>query len=170
MPASPAAALAVQPVQPLFPFLDLKAQFASIREEVSAAVMQVLTAQHFIMGPEVSSFEEEIKPVVGCQYTVACASGSDALLLVLMALDIGPGDEVITVPFTFVATAGCIARLGARPVFIDIDPYSYNLDPAQLNRAITKHTKAIIPIHLFWTSGRDGSHPADCGQTEYTRH
>src|SRR5579863_7617426 len=123
MSANQAVASAVQPVQQLFPFLDLKAQFASIREEVSAAVMQVLTAQHFIMGPEVSAFEEEIKPVVGCQYTIACASGSDALLLALMALDIGPGDEVITVPFTFVATAGCIARLGARPVFVDVDPY-----------------------------------------------
>jgi dTDP-4-amino-4,6-dideoxygalactose transaminase len=149
MSVDPAAASAVQPVQPLFPFLDLKAQFAAIRKEVSAAVMQVLAAQQFIMGPEVSALEEEIKPVVGCQYPIACASGSDALLLALMALDIGPGDEVITVPFTFVATAGCIARLGARPVFIDIDPHSYNLDPAQLDRAITKHTKAIIPIHLF---------------------
>jgi len=144
-----AAVSSVQNTPQLFPFLDLKAQFAAIRDEVSAAVMQVLADQHFIMGPEVSAFENEIKPVVGCRHAIACASGSDALLLALMALNIGPGDEVITTSFTFVATAGCIARLGARPVFIDIDPRSFNLDVSQLERAITKYTKAIIPVHLF---------------------
>jgi dTDP-4-amino-4,6-dideoxygalactose transaminase len=134
--------------QPL-PFLDLKAQFASIRGEVMAAVTHVMESQGFIMGPEVAALEEEIKPQVGCQYVFGCASGSDALLLALMALGVGPGDEVITVPFTFVATAGAIARLHAQPVFIDINPVTYNLDPEQLEKAITPQTKAIIPVHLF---------------------
>jgi dTDP-4-amino-4,6-dideoxygalactose transaminase len=132
-----------------FPFLDLKAQFATIRDEITEAVKRVLQSQHFIMGPEVSALEEEIKPQVGCEYVFGCASGSDALLLALMALGVAPGDEVITVPFTFVATAGAIARLHARPVFIDIDPVTYNLDPAQLEAAITPRTRAIIPVHLF---------------------
>jgi dTDP-4-amino-4,6-dideoxygalactose transaminase len=131
------------------PFLDLKAQFASIRGEVMAAVTRVMESQGFIMGPEVAALEEEIKPLVGCNYVFGCASGSDALMLALMALGVGPGDEVITVPFTFVATAGSVARLHARPVFIDIDPATYNLDPAQLEQAITPRTKAIIPVHLF---------------------
>lgn len=137
------------PVELMFPFLDLKAQFATIREEVMAAVTRVMESQHFIMGPEVSALEEEIKPHVSCRYVFGCASGSDALLLALMALDVGPGDDVITVPFTFVATAGAIARLHAKPVFIDIDPLTYNLDPAQLEAAITPRTRAIIPVHLF---------------------
>lgn len=135
-----------------FPFLDLRAQFATIREEVSKAVERVLDSQIFIMGPEVSALEAEIKDQVGCEYVFGCASGSDALLLALMALGVGPGDDVITVPFTFVATAGAISRLHARPVFIDIEPNSYNLDPDQLERAITPHTKAIIPVHLFGLS------------------
>lgn len=139
-----------------FPFLDLKAQFATIREEVSSAVEQVLESQIFIMGPEVSALEEEIKGQVGCKYVFGCASGSDALLLALMALGVGPGDEVITVPFTFVATAGAIARLHARPVFIDIDPNTYNLDANQLQQAITPRTKAVIPVHLFGLSADMG--------------
>ncbi len=132
-----------------FPFLDLKAQFATIRDEVMTAVNRVIESQQFIMGPEVSALEEEIKAQVGCQHVFGCASGSDALLLALMALDIGPGDEVITVPFTFVATAGCVARLHARPVFVDIDPETFNLEPSRLEAAITARTKAIIPVHLF---------------------
>ena len=132
-----------------FPFLDLKAQFATIRDEVMAAVNRVLESQQFIMGPEVSALEEEIKAQVGCRYVFGCASGSDALLLALMALGIGPGDEVITVPFTFVATAGSVARLHAKPVFVDIDPATFTLDPSKLEAAISPRTKAIIPVHLF---------------------
>lgn len=142
------------PVSPqqLFPFLDLKAQFATIRDEVMTALTRVMESQSFILGPEVSALEEEIEAQVGCPYVFGCASGSDALLLALMALGVGPGDEVITVPFTFVATAGAIVRLHARPVFVDIDPDSYNLDPAKLATAITPRTKAIIPVHLFGLS------------------
>jgi len=132
-----------------FPFLDLKAQFAGIRGEVTAAVMAVLESQHFILGPEVSALEREIAAYIGCNHAIGCASGSDALLLALMALGVGPGDEIITVPFTFVATAGSIARLRAKPVFVDIDPISYNIDALQIEQAITPRTKAIIPVHLF---------------------
>ena len=132
-----------------FPFLDLKAQFSPIREEILAAVTRVLESQHFILGPEVSAFEQEAASYLGCKYAVGCASGSDALMLALMALGIGQGDEVITVPFTFVATAGSIARLGATPVFVDIDGDTYNIDPATLEAAITVRTKAIMPVHLF---------------------
>ena len=132
-----------------FPFLDLKAQFATIRDEVMAAVIRVMESQQFIMGPEVSALEDEIKAQVGCQFVFGCASGSDALLLALMALGIGPGDEVITVPFTFVATAGSIARLHATPVFVEIDRVTFNMDPARLEAAITPRTRAIIVVHLF---------------------
>jgi dTDP-4-amino-4,6-dideoxygalactose transaminase len=132
-----------------FPFLDLKAQFASIREEVASAVGRVMESQQLIMGPEVAAFEKEIAEFAECKFAVGCASGSDALLLALMAYGIGPGDEVITTPFTFVATAGSIARLYARPVFVDIDPTTYNLDPQKLEAAITPRTRAIIPVHLF---------------------
>lgn len=136
-------------IKPAFPFLDLKAQYATIRDEVNAAVERVFESQIFIMGPEVSAFEEEIKAQVGCEYVFGCASGSDALLLALMALGVGPGDEVVTVPFTFVATVGAIARLHARTVFVDIDPVTFNMDPEKLEMAITPRTKAIIPVHLF---------------------
>jgi dTDP-4-amino-4,6-dideoxygalactose transaminase len=136
-------------VKPAFPFLDLKAQYATIRDQVNSAVERVFESQIFIMGPEVSAFEEEVKAQVGCEYVFGCASGSDALLLALMALGVGPGDEVITVPFTFVATVGAIARLHARTVFVDIDPVTFNLDPEKLEQAITPRTKAIIPVHLF---------------------
>src|SRR5882762_4991980 len=135
--------------EPRFPFLDLKAQFAGIRHEVNAAVSKALESQHFILGPEVEAFEEELKPHVGCQYAFGCASGSDALLLALMALGIGPGDEVIAPPFTFVATIGAIQRLHARTVFVDIDPETFNLSPDKLAKAVTPKTKAIIPVHLF---------------------
>src|SRR6266404_3394094 len=135
--------------KPAFPFFDLKGQYAQIREEVLAAVARVFESQHFIYGPEVLKFEEEIAAYVGTQFAIGCASGSDALLLPLMALGIGPGDEVITPPFTFVAPAGSIARLGARPVFVDIEPGTFNLDPEMIERAITLRTKAIMPVHLF---------------------
>jgi dTDP-4-amino-4,6-dideoxygalactose transaminase len=135
--------------QPLFPFVNLEAQYSPIRDEIRQAIDLVIDSQRFILGPEVSSFEEEVKTFVGCQYAIGCASGSDALLLALMALEIGVGDEVIVPPFTFVATAGSVARLGARPVFIDIEPGTYNLDPRRLEELISKRTRAIVPVHLF---------------------
>jgi len=132
-----------------FPFLDLRAQYRTIKAEVDEAVDRVMQSQHFILGPEVESFEREIAAYCGCKFAVACASGSDALLLSLMALGVSTDDEVITTPFTFVATGGAIARLGARPVFVDIDRTTYNLDPEKLTSAITSKTRAIIPVYLF---------------------
>lgn len=136
-------------VKQTFPFLDLKAQFASIREEMMEAVSRVLESQQFILGPEVQEFEEEIATKLGARYAIGCASGTDALILVLMAAGIGPGDEVITTPFSFVATAGSIAQVGAKPVFVDIEPSSFNIDPNKLEAAITSKTRAIMPVHLF---------------------
>ena len=133
----------------LFPFLDLKAEYATMKEEIGTAVEKVLESQQFIMGPEVRQLEAEIAAFVGSRFALGCASGSDALLLALMALGVDSGDEVITPPFTFVATAGSISRLKARPVFVDIDRETYNLDPARLEAAITSRTKAIMPVHLF---------------------
>lgn len=117
--------------------------------EILDAVESVLEGQHFIMGPEVSKLETELAAFIGCSFAVGCASGSDALLLALMALGVDSGDEVITTPFTFVATAGSISRLRAKPVFVDIDPVTYNLDWRQMEAAITPRTRAIIPVHLF---------------------
>jgi dTDP-4-amino-4,6-dideoxygalactose transaminase len=131
------------------PFLDLKAQFEHIRGEVLDVVAHVLTSQHFILGPELVAFEHEVAAYVGAEFAIGCGSGSDALLLAQMAVGIGPGDEVITAPFTFGATAGSIARLGARPVFVDIRPDTFNLDEHQLEAAITPRTRAIMPVHLF---------------------
>lgn len=130
-------------------FLDLKAQHATIRDEVAAAIQSVLESQHFILGPEVQALENEIASLIGTSAAVGCASGSDALYLALLASDIGPGDEVITTPFTFVATAGSIARTGARPVFVDIDAETFNIDPRAIEKAISAKTKAIMPVHLF---------------------
>jgi dTDP-4-amino-4,6-dideoxygalactose transaminase len=131
------------------PFLDLKAQFAEIRNEVLDAVVQVLESQHFILGPEVEALERETAEYVGAKFAVGCASGSDALLLSLMAIGIEPEDEVITSPFTFGATAGSIARLRARTVFVDIHPSTFNINERQIEAAITPRTRAIMPIHLF---------------------
>jgi dTDP-4-amino-4,6-dideoxygalactose transaminase len=132
-----------------FPFLDLKAQFATVRDEVMTAVTRVMQSQHFILGPEVEALEAEVATYLGAPEAVGCASGSDALLLALIALGVQAGDEVVTSPFTFVATAGSIARVGARPVFVDIDPDTYNIDVQQIERAITPRTRAIMPVHLF---------------------
>lgn len=131
------------------PLLDLKAQFQPFRAEILAAIQQVCDEQGFVLGPRVVAFEEAIATYTGARHAVGCASGSDALLLSLMALGVGEGDEVITVPFTFFATAGAISRLGAKPVFVDIERDSYNLDPTHIEKAITSRTKAIIPVHLF---------------------
>ncbi|MGB7439361.1 MAG: DegT/DnrJ/EryC1/StrS family aminotransferase [Candidatus Acidiferrum sp.] len=138
-----------QAVKPAFPFLDLTAQFASIREEVLAAVTRVLESQQFILGPEVKHFEDQVASKLGAKFAIGCASGTDALTLALMAARIGAGDEVITTPFSFVATAGSIAQVGARPVFVDIDPVSFNLAPGKIKQAITPKTRAILPVHLF---------------------
>jgi dTDP-4-amino-4,6-dideoxygalactose transaminase len=132
-----------------FDFLDLKAQFATIRDEVMDAISRVMESQRFILGEEVQLFEKEIAGLIGAKHAVACASGSDALVLALMAAGIGNGDEVITTPFSFVATAGSIARVGATPVFADIDPRTYNIDPQAIAAAITPKTRAIMPVHLF---------------------
>jgi dTDP-4-amino-4,6-dideoxygalactose transaminase len=133
----------------LFPFVDLRAQHSAIRGDVMAAVTKVLDSQHLILGQEVSSLEKEIGQLIGASFAVGCGSGSDALALALMAINVGSGDEVITSPFTFIATAGSIARLGAQPVFVDIDPITFNLDWKRVEAAITSRTKAIIPVHLF---------------------
>jgi len=129
--------------------LNLKAQYSEIREDVRTAVDRVLQSQAFILGREVNDMEAEIAALVEAPYAVGCASGSDALLLSLMALGVGPGDEVITTPFTFVATVGAIVRLGARPVFVDIDAATFNMNPDLIESIITSQTRAILPIHLF---------------------
>lgn len=147
------------------PMLDLKAQHAKIAEEVRAAVDRVLESQQLILGPEVRELEREIAAYCGATYGVGCASGSDALLLALMACGVGPGDEVITTPFTFFATAGSVVRLGARPVFVDIEPSTFNMDVRRLRDVISERTKAIMPIHLFGQcSDMDAINEAASGQ------
>lgn len=131
------------------PLLDLTAQHAPLRSELDCAIGRVMDANSFILGVEAQELEREIATYSGCKHAIACASGSDALLLALMALDVKDGDEVITTPYTFFATASAITRLGARPVFVDIDAKTFNLIPEQIACAITKKTKAIMPVHLF---------------------
>jgi dTDP-4-amino-4,6-dideoxygalactose transaminase len=143
-------------IEPAFPFLDLKAQFRSIEHEVVDRVLKTLNTQQFILGPEVEAFENEIAAWNSSRAAIACASGSDALLLALMALRIGSGDEVITTPFTFVSTVTAIARVGATPVFVDIDPDTFNVDPAKIEAVVNSRTRAILAVHLFGC-------PADLG-------
>ena len=131
------------------PLLDLTAQYASIRDEVREAVDRVLDSQRFILGPEVEAFEREVADYCGCAHAIGISSGTDALLVVLMALGIQRGDEVITPAYSFFATAGTIARLGATPVFVDIDRDTFNIDVARIESKITNRTKAILPVHLF---------------------
>ncbi|TEU12249.1 MAG: DegT/DnrJ/EryC1/StrS family aminotransferase [Anaerolineales bacterium] len=129
--------------------LDLKAQYQSIKDEIDAAVLGVMASGYFVLGPNVKALEAEVAEYVGCRYGVGVASGTDALRLSLAVLGIGPGDEVITTPFTFVATANTISHSGARPVFVDIDPRTFNIVPAQIEAAVTERTKAIVPVHLY---------------------
>jgi dTDP-4-amino-4,6-dideoxygalactose transaminase len=150
------AGIGVRTPRLAFPFLDLKAQFALIQGEIVAAVTKVLESQHFILGPEVETFEREVASLTGCEHAIACASGSDALILALLALEIGRGDEVITTPFTFLASAGSIARVGAKPVFADIDAQTFNISPEAIEKVITPRTRAIMPVHLFGLSGDMG--------------
>ena len=131
------------------PLLDLRAQYATIKSDVLAAVNEVLDSQVCILGPKVAELEQQVAALSDCKFAVGVSSGTDALLASLMALDIGSGDEVITTSFTFFATAGCISRVGALPVFVDIDRRTYDLDPAQIEAAISPRTKAIIPVHLY---------------------
>jgi dTDP-4-amino-4,6-dideoxygalactose transaminase len=131
------------------PLLDLRAQHNPIQKELLDAIAQVLASQAFILGPDIKKLEDRIASYCQTQFAVGVSSGTDALLAALMALGIGPGDEVITSPYSFFATAGVIARLGAKPVFADIDPRTYNLDPEKVEPVITSRTKAIMPIHLY---------------------
>jgi len=134
------------------PIVDLDAQYRPLREEILSAITRVCDSQRFIMGPEVEALEEELARLIGVQHAVAVSSGTDALLLALMALGIKPGDEVVTTAYSFFATAGSIVRLGARPVLVDVDPATFNIDPARVAEAITPRTKAIVPVHLFGLS------------------
>src|SRR5580765_4019006 len=131
------------------PLLDLKVQFQPLRTAIMAEVLAVCEEQGFILGPRIVAFEESVARYIGSQYAIGCASGSDALLLSLMAMGVKVGDEVITIPFTFFATASAVSRLGAKPVFVDIQSGTFNIDPKLIEQAMTPRTKAIIPVHLF---------------------
>lgn len=133
----------------MIPMVDLKTQYESLKEDIDASVMDVLANTQFILGPNVQGLEAEVASYLGASHAVSCASGTDALHLALRAAGIGPGDEVITSAFTFIATAEAIAYVGATPVFVDIDPHSFNLDPDLTEAAITPKTRAIMPVHLF---------------------
>src|SRR5579884_676999 len=131
------------------PFVDLKRQYLQIRDEVLAAVASVFDSTQFVLGSEVAAFEHEFKALCGADHAVAVNSGTSALHVALLAAGVGPGDEVITTPFTFVATVAAIGYTGAKPVFVDIDPITYTIDPQKIEAAITPKTKAIIPVHLY---------------------
>jgi dTDP-4-amino-4,6-dideoxygalactose transaminase len=134
------------------PLLDLKAQYKSLKPQLDEALLRVAESQYFILGPEVDNMEQELAEFLGCKYAYGVSSGTDALLLALMALDIKPGDEVIVPTFSFFATAGVVSRLNAKPVFVDADPVTFNIDVSKIEQVITPRTKAIIPVHLFGQS------------------
>jgi dTDP-4-amino-4,6-dideoxygalactose transaminase len=138
----------------MIPLVDLTAQYHSIKKEIDEAVLSTLESGHFILGPAVSKFEESVASYLGVRHAIGLASGTDALVLALRALDIGPGDEVIIPAYTFFATAGTVMSVGAKPVFVDVDPESYQIDTTRIRAAVTPQTKAIIPVHLY-------GHPAE---------
>lgn len=138
----------------MIPLVDLTAQYHTIKDEIDSAILATLESGHFILGPEVTKLEEDIAKYMDVSHAIGVASGTDALILALRALDIKPGDEVIVPAYTFFATAGAVMSVGAKPVFVDIEPQTYNIDLQKLQSAITKRTKAIIPVHLY-------GHPAD---------
>ncbi|MBT5988989.1 DegT/DnrJ/EryC1/StrS family aminotransferase, partial [bacterium] len=131
------------------PLLDLNAQYEPMKDDIIQTMTEVFNSKRFINGPKVDELETKMADYCGAKYAIAVSSGTDALIVSLMALEIGAGDEVITTPFTFFATAGCIARVGAKPVFVDIDPETFNIDSKQIEAKITPKTKAIMPVHLF---------------------
>lgn len=131
------------------PILDLRAQYHSIQKEIDAAIHEVLESGQYILGPNVKALEREVAQLCGCEFGIGVASGTDALRLAIDVLQIGPGDEVITTPFTFIASANTISRAGATPVFVDIDPQTFNLDPLLVKEAVTASTKAILPVYLY---------------------
>ena len=133
----------------MIPFLDLKAQYQSIKPEIESAVLRTLESTQFVLGEEVAAFEREFASYCGTSYAVAVNTGTSALHLSLLSAGIGPGDEVITIPFTFVATVAAIRYAGATPVFVDVDPVSFTMDVEQIEQAITTRTKAILPVHLY---------------------
>jgi len=134
------------------PLLDLKPQYHSLKKELDEAVLKVSESQYFIMGPELAKMEREMEQFLGCKHAIGVSSGTDALLLALMAIDIQPNDEVIMPTFSFFATAGVVARLNAKPVLVDCDPLTFNIDVNQIEKNITSKTKAIMPVHLFGQS------------------
>ena len=131
------------------PLLDLKPQYQALKTEIDREIAEVVSTQYFVLGPKVEAFEKAVAEYSQCAHAVGVSSGTDALLIALMAECIGPGAEVITTPYTFFATAGCISRTGATPVFVDIDPVTFNMVPEQVEAAITDKTRAIMPVHLY---------------------
>jgi len=134
------------------PLLDLAAHHEPLHKEIMAAIEQVFKSQAFILGPDVTKLEERVAAYCQTRAAIGVTSGTDALLVALMALNVGPGDEVITTPYSFFATAGAVVRLGAKPVLVDIDPRSFNIDPSKIEKAVTSKTKALIPVHLYGQS------------------
>lgn len=133
----------------MIPMVDLKGQYQTLKDEIDQGILQALENTQFILGPNVQALEQEVAGHLGAKYAIACANGTDALHLAIRAAGIGEGDEVITSPFTFIATAEAIRYVGATPVFVDIDPDTFNIDPALIEAAITPRTRAILPVHLF---------------------
>ena len=134
---------------PAVPLLALDRQYAALREQIREAINRVCDSGRFVLGPDVADLEAELAKALGVPHVISCASGSDALLLALMALDVGTGDEVIVPSYTFFATASAVTRLGAVPIFADIDPVTYLVDPRDIEKKISSRTRAIVPVHLF---------------------